>query len=137
MEETELLGIENTEIRHQEISYNKLLLFHLNRISELRAKMTAASLIDENIYAFISAVDTLENLLFPYFNKDTEAQLADLEKLFPDATDADVGEDAIFIKDKTKANHYCRKKLQILMVLMRRINILLTETAPAPVLEIR
>lgn len=127
-------GGQPTVMQDSEISkFDKLqfpftLQLHINRISLTRSSMTTAGNIDEKLLTFGEEVDTLYDMLNGYFDELFKKEMLEIEAfdVDPMACEVDYTSGNIWVKDKVACQAYVRKKLQAIMRLMARNNLLLT-----------
>jgi hypothetical protein len=118
----------------QEIMFQFVLNEHIRSIMKLRALLVSARQIDEYVFSFVQAVDSLEDLLAAYFDaiyEDGVASLKDVER----GAEVEFEGEAISVRDKGAALEYARAKFKLLMQLLGRKNLLLRETEEPPIIE--
>jgi hypothetical protein len=84
--------------------------------------------MDEKIYTFWEAVETMEDFLSGYLDESYKAESARMESFEKDPMETQCSADGqMLVADKIDAMKYIRKKFQALMRLMARKNLLLQE----------
>jgi hypothetical protein len=129
---TQPMMVQDSDVsKFEKISFSFTLQLHLSRMSALKSSITTAGNIDEKTFTMHEQIELLEDFLCGYFDGQYKAETAEFENYTKDPMEFDLSADStsLLIIDKIAAMKYLRKKLQAIMRLMARKNLLLQEDA--------